>query len=126
MRLARIKNKYLYNDDNPNGVHTYALYYDRKNKEYRAVALTHLYVKDKKRFKQVRNGNIMVEKFKEFNVPTGVQNYYYSRNINGGKIDLQDKSNVVKVSTRYLSKKQSSKIKSFARKNYNKQKKEFP
>ena len=52
-------------------------------------------------------------------MPTGVQNYYYSKNIRGGKIDLKDKTNVKVISNRHLSKKQSDKIKLFARKSYN-------
>ncbi len=119
MRLVKIRNKYLFNSDNPDGVHTYAVYYDRKNRENRAVALTHLYYKDEDRFKQVKRGNIMVTKLKEFETPTGVKNYYYSRNKKGNKIDLLDKD-VVKVNKRYLSKLQADKIKKFAYKNYNK------
>lgn len=118
MRLVKIKNKYLFNSNNPNGIHTYATYYDRKNKRYNAIQLTHLYVKDEKRFKQVSKGNIMVTKFKEFDVPSGVRNQYYTKNINGGKIDLKDKENVVKVEKRHLSKKQADKIKLFAKKIY--------
>ena len=120
MRLAKIKNKYLFNSKEPDGVHTYAVYYDKKKKENRAVALTHLYVKDEKRFKQVKRGNIMVQKFKEFNnIPSGVQNYYYSKTKKGEKINLKD-NNVVKVHKRFLPKKQADKIKRFAYKNYNK------
>ena len=100
MRLVKIKNKYLFNSNNPNGTHTYAAYYDRANKRYNAVQLTHLYVKDDKRFKQVKRGDIMVTKFKEFDVPSGVRNQYYNKNINGSKIDLNDKSNVKFVSNR--------------------------
>lgn len=118
MRLAKIKNKYLFESDNPEGTHTYAVYYDRKNKEYRAVALTHLYLEDKKRFFQVHKGNIMVEKFNDFPVPSGVQNYYYAKNVHGEKINLKDKKNVVKVNDQYLSKKQSDRIKNFAKKEY--------
>ena len=113
MRLVKIKNKYLFKSDNPNGTHTYATYYDRKNKRYNAVQLTHLYVKDEKRFKQVKRGNIMVTKFKEFDVPSGVRNQYYSKNVNGGKIDLKNKD-VIYVAKHHLSKKQSDKIKLFA------------
>ncbi len=79
-----------------------------------------MYVKDDKRFMQVKRGNIRIEKFREFDVPSGVKNYYYSRNTSGGKIDLKDKVNVVNVSKRYLSKTQSNRIKNFAKKNYNK------
>ena len=32
MRLAKIRNGYLYHSDNPKGAHTYAVYYDRKKK----------------------------------------------------------------------------------------------
>ena len=103
MRLAKIKNKYLFKGDKPEGTHTYAVYYDKPSKRYRAVALTHLYVKDDKRFKQVKKGNIRIEKFKEFDVPSGVKNYYY------------DKNNVIKTEKRYLSKSQSERIKKFAK-----------
>ena len=120
MRIAEIKNRYLYKDkNNPNGTHFYGVYYDKKCKEFRAVALTHLYVKDKKRFIHVKRGNIKVEKFKEFDVPTGVKNYYYSRDVFGNKINLRN-SNVVNISKRYLSKEQSERVKCFAYKNYNK------
>lgn len=115
MKLVKIKNRYLFKDDNPNGTHTYATYYDRQNKRYNAVQLTHLYIKDEKRFKQVKRGNIMVTKFKEFDVPSGVKNEYYCKNVNGGNINLNDKSNVKIVSNRHLSKKQSDKIKLFAK-----------
>lgn len=118
MRLVKIKNKYLFNSDNPNGIHTYAVYYDNKTKQNRAIALTHLYIKDDKRFKQVKKGNIMVSKFKEFETPTGVQNYYYSKNTSGKNINLKDKD-VVKVNRRYLPKKQADEIKRFAKYNKN-------
>ena len=115
MRLVNIKNRYMFKSSNPNGIHTYATYYDRKNKQYNAVQLTHLYVKDANRFKQVSKGNIMVTKFKEFDVPSGVRNQYYNKNVNGGKIDLKDK-NVTYIAKRHLTKKQSDKIKLFANK----------
>lgn len=115
MRLVKIKNRYLFNSNNPNGTHAYAAYYDRKNKRYNAVQLTHLYIKDENRFKQVKRGNIMVTKFNEFDTPSGVRNQYYNKNINGGKIDLKDK-NVTYIAKRYLTKKQSDKIKLFANK----------
>ena len=118
MRLAKIKNKYLFKGYKPEGTHTYAVYYDKPSKRYRAVALTHLYVKDDKRFQQVKKGNIRIDKFKEFDVPSGVQNYYYDTTTTGGKIDLSDKNNVIKTEKRYLSKSQSERIKKFATNKY--------
>ena len=116
MRLAKIRNKYLFESDKPNGTHTYAVYYDKQTKQNRAIALTHLYIKDEKRFKQVRKGNIMITNFKEFETPTGVQNYYYSQNTKGKKINLKD-ADVVKIHKRYLPKKQADKLKKFAKRN---------
>lgn len=115
MRIARIKDSYLFKGTKKDGIHPYALYYDRPTKRYRAVALTHLYVKDEKRFKQVKKGNIRIEKFKEFDVPSGVKNYYYDKTITGKKIDLSDNTNVVKIENRNFSKAQSERIKKFAK-----------
>ena len=112
MRLAKIKNRYLFNSDNPNGNHTYGVYYDKPTKRYRAVGLTHLYVKDNKRFIQIKQGKIMVMKFKDFDTPSGVKNTYFDKNVSGGKIDLTH-PDVLSIS-KYLSKNQSQTIKNFA------------
>lgn len=114
MRIAKIKNSYLFKSNNPNGTHHYAVFYDRKNKRYNAVQLTHLYVKDKSRFQQVKRGNISIERFKEFDTPSGVKNSFYNKNSSGGNIDLRDKKNVFYLSKRNLDKKQSERIKNFA------------
>ena len=117
MRLAKIKNKYMYKttpDDE--GTHYYLVFYDRKKKCYCAVQLTHLYIKDKNRFIQVSKGFIKVEKLKEFDVPSGVKRQLYLTNVDGKKIDIKDRKNVVEVYPRYLSKKQSDRIIKYATK----------
>ena len=81
-----------------------------------AIQLTHLYIKDNKRFIQVNKGLIKVEKFKEFDVPSGVRRKVYETNIHGGSINLKDKKNARKVYSRYLSKKQSNRIMNFINK----------
>lgn len=118
MKLVKIRNSYLFKSDNPLGTHTYAVYYDRKNKRNNAIVLTHLYLKDPKRFNQVKKGNIMISKFKEFDTPSGVQNSYYSKSISGDVIDLKN-SNVVKVYKRRLPRKQAKQLKNFAKRNIN-------
>ena len=117
MRIAKIKNKYMY-ETRPNdvGIHHYLVFYDKKRKQYNAVQLTHLYIKDKKRFTQVKKGLIRIEKFKEFDVPSGIRNNVYTSNVYGQKIDLKDKRNVLSISNRYLSKSQSNRIKRFINK----------
>ncbi len=117
MRIARIKNKYLFKSNDPEGVHSYAVYYDRASKSYRAVALTHVYLKDKKRFDQVKRGNIKVMRLPGFELPSGVQNYYYDEDYSGKKVDLKNK-NVVHLSKSHLKKELSDSIKSFSKKRY--------
>lgn len=117
MRLAKIKNKYMYKTTpNDNGTHYYLVYFDRKEKKYFAIQLTHLYIKDKNRFRQVDNGFIKIEKFKEFDVPSGVRKKLYSFNSEGKNINLNDKANVVKLFKRNLSKNQSERIINFIKK----------
>lgn len=70
--------------------------------------------KDENRFRQVRRGNIAIAKFKEFDVPSGIKNSYFSQNKNGSKINVKDKYNVIPISSRNLSKKQSDFLRSFA------------
>lgn len=114
MRIAKIKNIYMYKtrkDDQ--GSHHYLVFFDRKNRRYDAVQLTHLYKKDEKRFAKIRNGLLLKEKFKEFDVPSGVGNQIYASNTSGGKIDLKDKRNVTFVSKRHISKKQKARIERF-------------
>lgn len=109
MRLAKIKNKAMYKSDNPNGNHYYLVFYNRKKKRYDAIQLTHLYVRDENRFLQVNKGNIKVEKFKEFDVPSGVKKgLYHIKNLN--------EKTVISVSKRYISKKQSNRIMNFINK----------
>ena len=116
MRLAKIKNKYMFNTlPNDNGVHYYLIYFDRKNKRYNAIQLTHLYIKDKNRFIQVNKGLIKIEKLKEFEVPSGVKKEIYTTNIFGEKIDISNKQYVDKVFSRHLNKKQAERIKNFVK-----------
>lgn len=117
MKLVKIKNKYLFQSEIPEGVHTYAVYYDKESKRNRAVALTHLYRKDYKRFSQIKTGILSVEQFKEFDVPSGVWDYYYSETVDGQKINLKDHE-IKKIAPRYISKKQADRIKNFAKYDY--------
>lgn len=113
MRLAIIKNRYIYDKNDLNGVHHYGIYYDRKAKEYRAVQLTHLYEWDNKRRISYNRGHLSKIKLKEFETPTGIWNNYYSTDVNGNKIDIRNKD--VKI-LRNLSPKQAKQIKDFGSK----------
>lgn len=114
MRLAKIKNRYMYKTgDDDHGAHWYAVFFNRKERRYNAVQLTHLYKRDDRRFEQVKKGNIKIEKFKEFDVPSGVKRQIYHSNAKGGAIDMKDGRFIIKITKRHLSKKQSERIKRF-------------
>lgn len=113
MKLAKIKNKYMYKTSpNDNGSHYYLIFYNHKEKRYEAAQLTHLYIRDNKRFAQVKKGNILVEKFKEFDVPSGIHKMLYTHSYSGSKISLSNKG-VIQSSLRQLSTSQSKRIKKF-------------
>lgn len=103
-------------DKMDNGSHHYLVFFNRKSKRYNAVQLTHLYIKDKERFKQVKKGLITIEKFKEFDVPSGVKKEVYTSTASGKNIDLNDTKYVDKVYNRHLSAVQSKRIKAFINK----------
>ena len=117
MRIAKIKNKYMYEtNENDNGTHFYLIFYDKKSKRYKAIQLTHLYYKDEKRFRQVKIGQISIEKFKEFEVPSGVRDKCYEHNAKGEKIDINDRQNVEFIYKRNLSQIQKTRIMNFVNK----------
>ena len=109
MKLYSIEDGYLFKTDQPKGTHTYAVYYDRKKKEYHAVPTTHLYKPDAKRMKQKDSGYLMQMKFSNFVLPSGVKNYAHTTDVNGRKINVKD-PRVREVSKKHLPKKLSEKI----------------
>jgi hypothetical protein len=111
----KIRDRFLFNSSTPNKEHTYAVYYDRKNKEYRAVQLTHLYLKDEERFKKLNKGLFLKEKFKRFEVPSGVRNYYYSKDVSGNNF-MPEKVAAYDIDKKHLPKAQSDRIKKFVKK----------
>ena len=117
MKLARIKDGYMFKTENPNGEHNYCLYYDKKSKSYRAIQTTHLYRKDDKKFKQLNSNVILKVKFPKSETPSGVRSFYYTHNANGDKIDIKHKDIQI-ISNKHLPKWMSDKIKTFATDKY--------
>lgn len=77
MKIAKIKNPYIYNSNNPNGSHTYLVYYDKRDKKNYAITTTHLYKADPKWMGQVKDGKYKKVKLPCFELPSGV---YYKPN----------------------------------------------
>ena len=100
----------MYKSDNPNGVHTYAVYKDRKSNKYRAIQLTHLYENRKEH--QIKSGYLKVEKFKQFDYPTGVHNSYYDKDVHGNSLYFGKNTKHLKIGN--IPDKQAKRIKNFA------------
>lgn len=88
MKIVKIKNRYMFNSNNPPGTHDYLVYKDSKTNEVRAIPLTHLYYPDKRRFFQMHQGYLKKMYFNHRDTPTGVNNYYLTNNVYGSSIDL--------------------------------------
>jgi len=114
LKLYDIDDEYMFRTGEKNGKHTYAVYYDRKAKRYKAIQTTHLYRKDNRRDAEIKAGALLKEQLPTFEgIPSCVRNYAYTTDVNGNKINL--KSPHVKERTkRHLPKKTSNRIRQFA------------
>ena len=101
-------------DYQPNGVHTYAVYKDRKTKKYRAIQLTHLY--EPKKVNLIKRGYLMETKLKQFDFPTGVHSEYYDKYVNGQPLNFGRDTRHRYVGRVPLHK--AKKIKKFAKRSY--------
>lgn len=127
MRIAKIKNKYLFKSSNPNGTHDYLVYRDKNTKQLRAIQLTHIYKKDKKRFNQIKQNQIKKMNFKHRETPSGVTKKIYNVDVNGKPLDLLNHNINLNVyrKTR-ISKKQQDDILKFVGKRKKKNSKKIP
>ena len=124
MIIVRIKNRYMYNSNNPNGSHDYLVYYDKNSKQNRAVRLTHIYNKDKQRFKQIKQKAIKKMKFSHREVPSGLTKKILTTNVYGKPININSKDVNKNIYRKYrISKKQQQDIFNFIGKNKKKRKK---
>ena len=116
MKIAKIKDRYMFNSKNPNKTHDYLVYKDKLTNEIRAIELTHLYNVDKQRFALVRTGHLKKMYFKHRETPSGVNRYYFATNIYGGPIDLSHPDVNLNVYRKYkISNKQKNDVLKFAK-----------
>ena len=85
MKIVKVKNKKMYEGNNPEGIHYYAFYWNQKYQRYNAVQLTHIAKKDDKRYSQVKRGiikNIRLNKIDKY-ADSGIRNKLYISDVNG-------------------------------------------
>ena len=112
MRIARIRNKYIYKDKNKpndNGNHAYLIFFNRRSKAYNAVQLTHIYIKDPKREQKLKSGHLMEEKFSNFKLPSGVKDTIITKDFEGRPLDIRNK-NIIYLSKNHIPSKQKERI----------------
>ena len=106
----------MFKSKNPNGTHDYLVYKDKKTGRVRAIELTHLYYPDKNRFDKVRKKYLKKMKLPHRETPSGVDNRYNIKNINGKPIDLKHPDvNLNAYRKSRISKKQQEDILKFAK-----------
>lgn len=107
----------MYESENPEKVHTYAMYRDKKTKELRAVRTTHLYETGKVR--AIEKGHLKVEKFRGIKYPSGVLNKYTTNDINGKPLTYRGVK-AERVPKGHIPRRQAKRIKDFAKKPWKK------
>ena len=128
MKLVTIKNKYMYKPATPeekkkykpNGVHLYAAYTDEETKELRLVQMTH--VIEEQKAAKIKRGKLLMVKLPNVDMPSGVKNEYFSKDVDGNAIDLAKvKAQNIKSKSgkaTYVRKPMADKIKAFAKKRH--------
>ncbi len=116
MKIYHIKNSYMYNKQDKNGTHRYAVFKDKKTNETRVVQLTHLYEIPSNKQRQINNGHLKKYKLSCYSLPSGINTGYKTKDINGNPIRL---TSLNSRGSYNLSKKDSKKIKSIAKRRIN-------
>lgn len=106
----------MYNKRDKNGTHRYAVFKDRKTRETRVVQLTHLYEIPDNKQRRIKQGYLKEYKLQCYRLPSGVNTGYQTKDINGNPIHLTSKNSSGSYN---LSKKDSNKIKSIAKRRIN-------
>lgn len=113
VHVAKIKNRYLFRKNtgyNRNGYHHYLVYTDKYTGQNVAVETTHLYQKDPKRFKQLKDGRGIKMSLPGIETPSLILKKTYITDSKGKSIDFAHRD--VKIKKK-LSKSKSKRLFSF-------------
>ena len=112
MKIIKIRNRLMYNGNNPNGIHYYAIFWNKKYKKYNAIQLTHISNKDNVRYRQANNGVIKPIRLKQIDkyADNGITKKKYISDVNGNRLN----PNMGLVVVNNVSGSSSKKIKNFA------------
>lgn len=85
MKIVKIRNHLMYNGNNPNGIHYYAFFWNKRYRKYNAIQLTHISNKDNVRYQQADNGLIKPIRLKQIDkyADNGITKKKYISDVNG-------------------------------------------
>ena len=91
MKIIKVKNKLMFNSSNPEGIHYYGFWWNKKYKRYNAVRLTHVVYPDLKRYSQANNGIIKTARIKSLDkyADSGITRDNYISDIHGNKLNTK-------------------------------------
>ena len=121
MKIVKVKNRLMYQGNDPHGTHYYAFFWNKKYKKYNAIQLTHIAKKDEVRYKQVNEGKIKPIRLKKLDKysDSGITRNKYISDIDGKALN----PNIGITVINNVSGSTSKKISKFANKIYFKGKK---
>ena len=99
VRVAKIKNRYIFKKKtgfDRNAYHHYLVYTDKYTGQNVAVETTHLYQKDPKRFKELRDGRGIKMSLPGMETPSMVTKKFHTTNSRGKGIDFAHRDVKVK------------------------------
>jgi len=111
MKIVKVKNRLMYQGNDPHGTHYYAFFWNKKYKKYNAIQLTHIAKIDETRYKQVNEGKIKPIRLKRLDKysDSGITKKKYISDINGRPLNY----NMGKIVINNVSGSSSKKIKKF-------------
>ena len=98
MRIVKVKNKKMFKSKNPEGIHYYAFWWNKKHKQYNAVRLTHIAKKDSVRYEQVEKGQILNIRLKSLDkyADSGITRDNYITDVYGNKLNPSIGQTIIK------------------------------
>ncbi len=100
MILIKLKDSDMFGGG-PNKSHLYLARKVRNKDEYRLNQLTHLYIKDPKRFSQVKRGLLKKVKVSGIDIPSGMKVEIMDKDFNGNKITYKSLINMKEPNSKY-------------------------
>lgn len=88
MKIIKIRNEKMFNSHNPRGIHYYAMYWNKQERKYHAVRLTHMSLPNERKYSLADRRILKTVRIKELNkyADNGITQYNYVADIDGNNL----------------------------------------